>query len=214
MRLPFSDTKALETQVDEFLNLIVQGALAMNEAVVCYLDQKDDEFANWIEKVGALESQADEIRKHTETTLYTYALIPESRGDVLGLLENMDNVVDHAKRVLQCFDVERPEIPAAYREGFIKLSEATTNAVDNVVGAARAYFRDVNMVRDYINKVDFFESEADRAALILKKQIFRTGLDLSRKTHLRYFIDQMESISDIAENVGERLAIAAIKRTV
>ena len=214
MLLPFGQTKALEAQVDEFLDIIIKGTLAMQQALVSYLDRDTEDFVNRIRTVSDLERQADDIRKHTETNLYTHSLIPESRGDVLGLLENMDNVIDTSKEVLQSFEVERPEIPEEYRRSFAELTDYTVKAVDNVVTAARCYFRDINQVRDYINKVDFYESEADKAGLKLKKQIFRSAMDLSQKLHLRYFAEQIESISDIAEAVSERLLIAAIKRTI
>ncbi len=87
--------------------------------------------------------------------------------------------------------------------------------MENVVAAARCYFRATHQVRDYINKVDFYESEADRTGFRLKKQIFSSSaLDLAQKQHLRYFAEKIESISDIAEDVGARLAIATIKRSI
>ena len=69
-------------------------------------------------------------------------------------------------------------------------------------------------MKDHINKVDFYEGEADRAALKLKKRIFRSELPLSRKQHLRYFAEAIEDLSDLAWDVAQLLAVAAIKRTV
>ncbi len=108
MRNPFGQTKALENQIDDFLDTIVKGALAMKQAIIAYLDGNQEEFENRIEMVSKLENKADDLRKQTETALYTYSLIPESRGDVLGLLETMDNVIDRAKLILQSFEVQQP----------------------------------------------------------------------------------------------------------
>ena len=212
--LPFAKTKALESQVDEFLDIIVQGVLTLRQAIKAYLEDREDEFTACIQKVSKLESAADEIRKRTETALYTFSLIPESRGDVLGLLENLDNVVDSAKAVVSSFEVQRPQIPTEYHARFLELNDLSIQAVENVVLAGRSYFRDVKTVPDHINKVDFYESEADRIGLALKKMIFDSELDLSHKMHLRYFAERIESISDIAEHVAERLNIAAIKRSI
>ena len=215
MLIPFGQTKALENQVDDFLDTIVRGSMAMKQAIVAYLEGNQEEFENRIEMVGELESKADGIRKQTETALYTYSLIPESRGDVLGLLETMDNVIDRAKLVLQSIDVQQPKIPAEYREAFLAVTDNSILAVESVVAAARCYFREAHQVRAHINKVDFYESEADRTGLKLKKLIFSsTELELAQKLHLRYFAERIESISDIAEDVGERLAIATIKRSI
>ena len=212
--LPFAKTKALESQVDGFLDTIVQGVLALKQAIKAYLEEREDEFAACIKKVSELERSADETRKQTETALYTNSLIPESRGDVLGLLENLDNVIDRAKAVVQSFEVQKPQIPGEYHPRFLDLTDLSIQAVDHVVQAARSYFRDVRAVPDHINKVDFYESEADRIGLALKKMIFDSELDLSHKMHLRYFAERIESISDIAEDVAERLNIAAIKRSI
>ncbi|MFH1811122.1 MAG: DUF47 family protein [Pseudomonadota bacterium] len=214
MMLPFTRTRELESQIDEFLDIVIKGVLAQKQAITCYLKCDLEEFATHVSVVSKLENQADDIRKRTETTLYAQALIPESRGDVLALLENTDNVIDTAKKVLQRFEVERPVIPAEYHDTILMLVDSCAHAVDNLVGAARAFFRDTGAVRDYINKVDYYEKEADRAGLKLKRQIFGSNIELYSKMHLRFFVDQIESLSDIAENVAERLAIASIKRSL
>ena len=212
MPFPFGKTKTLEGQFDEFLDIIVKGALGMKGALSSYLADDQADFIERIQAVADLERRADDIRRRTETTLYTYSLIPESRGDVLGLLENMDNLIDGAKEVLQSFEVQQPVIPTEFHKEFLGLTDMSVEAVEQVVLAARAYMRKVHQVRHYINKVDHFESEADRAGLKLKRSVFRSDLDLASKMHIRYFAEQIESISDIAEDVGERLSIAAIKR--
>ena len=43
--------------------------------------------------------------------------------------------------------------------------------------------------------------------------IYESDMDLARKHHLRYFADSLASLSDIAEEVSEQLAIASIKRS-
>jgi uncharacterized protein Yka (UPF0111/DUF47 family) len=182
----FSKTRLLESQVDQFLDLITKGTLCMREGIQSYLSGDDEDFHNRLETVRDYERKADELRRSTESMLYTYSLIPESRADVLQLLEKLDDVIDCANK--------------------------SVKAVEQVVEAARAFFRSESRLRDCINKVDFYESEADRAGLRLKKQIYQSDLELPRKHHLRYFADSLESLSDMAQVVSEQLAIASIKR--
>lgn len=212
--LPFGKTKALESQVDDFLDTIAKGALVLEEGVRAFLRGDEEEFARQIAAISDLERQADVIRKNTETVLYQYSLIPESRGDVLGLLENMDNVIDRAKLVLSQFEVQMPDIPDEFDEAFLDLTHQSMEAVQHVVTAARCFFRDVRLVNDHINKVDFHESEADHRGLRLQRRIFKSDLELARKQHLGFFVHRLESLSDLAENVAERLAIATIKRSI
>jgi hypothetical protein len=210
---PFGKTKALEAQVDQFLDVITKGTLTMREAITSYLSGDDEDFKSRLEVLRDYEHLADDLRKSTETALYTYSLIPESRADVMELLDNLDNVIDRAKHIVQEFLVQSPDVEIGFLDQFVSLTSKSVHAVEHVVDAARCYFRDESRLRDCITKVEFYEREADRAGLRLRKTIYESDLDLSRKHHLRYFADSLESLSDIAEEVSDRLLIASIKRS-
>ena len=213
MLFPFGKTKALESQVDQFLDLIIKGTLCMREAIISYLSGDDEDFESRVEMVSTYERQADDLRRSTEATLYAHSLIPELSADVLGLLENLDNVVDQAKKIVQDFDVQQPDVEVGYLDQFNMLTSKSVHAVEHIVDAARAFFRDESRMRDCIAKVEFYEKEVDRTGLRLKKMIYESDMDLSRKHHLRYFADGLESLSDIAEEVSDHLLIASIKRS-
>jgi predicted phosphate transport protein (TIGR00153 family) len=211
---PFGKTRVLESKVDEFLDLIAKGTLCMREAIRSYLSGDDQDFQSRLEMLADYERKADELRKSAETILYTYALIPDSRADIMALLENLDNVIDCAKHIVQDFDVQTPDVEVGYLDLYAEVTDKSVKAVEHVVDAARAFFHSESRLRDCINKVDFYESEADRAGIRLKKQIFQSDMELARKHHLRYFADALESLSDIAQEVSEHLAIASIKRAL
>ena len=86
--------------------------------------------------------------------------------------------------------------------------------MESLVLASRAFFRNIAAVSDHNHKVMFFEKEADKVGTKLKKAIFNSDLDLSRKTHLRNFVEHIDNVPDWAEDVADRLAIYAIKRTI
>lgn len=210
----FKSTKQIEGEIDNFLDTVNEGALVFTEAVHCYLASDEALFMDKLKRIDDLEGRADQLRRHVETQLYRYSLIPEHRGDVLGLLENMDNVIDMMKENLFDFSVEKPKIPDEFDDSFVRLAEASRNAAEWVVVSARAFFRDPETVNDHLFKVYHYEREADQISLRLKEKIFSSSLDLASKIHLRYFVNNVERVSDMAEAVGERLAIYSIKRTV
>jgi predicted phosphate transport protein (TIGR00153 family) len=210
---PFGKTKALEAQVDQFLDTIIKGTLCMREAITSYLSGDDEDFKSRLEALRDYEHLADDLRKSTETTLYTYSLIPESSADVMALLDNLDDVIDCAKHIVEEFDVQVPDVEVGFLDQFAALTSKSVHAVEHVVDAARCFFRDESRLRDCVTKVEFYEKEADHAGLRLKKMIYESDLDLSRKHHLRYFADALESLSDIAEEVSDHLLISSIKRS-
>ncbi len=211
----FKSTREIETKIDGFLDKVAEGALFFQEGVAAYLAGRQEEFAEKIAAINRFESEADTLSREVETNLYSNSLIPEHRGDVLGLLENTDNIIDRAKISLYQFVVEEPVIPAQFHGGFNQLAEASCRAGETAVKAVRAFFRDIQAVQDHLFKVHHYESEADQLSDALKREIFRTrDLDLAHKTQLRYFAHNVERISDEAEAVANRLAIYTIKRTI
>ncbi len=210
----FRTSKAIENQIDEFLDVVAEGVLVYKEGVKAYLDGDTADFEARLQSIDKLEARADKLSKEVEADLYSHSLIPEHRGDVLGLLENADNVIDTAKASLYQFSVEQPNIPEEYNRQYLKLAEACYQSVEAVIVSARAFFRDVTAVKDNLFKVHHYEKEADQISDALKRSIFASSLDLSHKIHLRYFALNVEKVSDKAEAVADRLAIYAIKRTI
>ena len=212
MLLPFKKTKELEMQIDEYLDLIVKGGLLFKRGLKFYLQEKFEDFEDRLKSLDQCESQADSLRRSIESQLYIQTLIPESRGDVLGLLESSDRVLNLTAETLLEFSVETPNILTAIRGLFLDLAEASINSLDDMVLAIRAYFRDLTAVRDHISKAQFYEHESDKLAEKIKRTVFKMDIELSHKIHIRYFVLRMEKIADRAEDVCDRLSIATIKR--
>ena len=211
----FKKTKKLELKMDEFLDTVSESGIIFREGIKHYLNRKVDRFENQIEKIRHLESRADRLRHSIEEQLYTETLIPESRGDVLALLETTDDVINQAKATLLEFSVETPMIPVTFHEELLHLTNHVVNAVDEMTKAIRAFLKDPKAVRNYTHKVYHYESEADRAAEHLKRSIFSNlDLQLSEKIHLRYFALHIDTIADRAEDVADRLGIYTIKRSI
>lgn len=210
----FRSSRLIENQIDEFLDTVAEGALFFREGVRAYLEGDVAAFEAKLEALDRLEHEADRLSADVEAHLYTHSLIPEHRGDVLGLLENTDNIIDTAKVSLTQFSVEHPSIPDELNDLFSDLVEACYQSVEAVIVSARAFFRDADSVKDNLFKVHHFEKEADGLSDNLKRTIFNMDLDLARQTQLRYFAHNVEKVSDRSEQVADRLAISAIKRRI
>ncbi|MCD4651691.1 MAG: DUF47 family protein [Candidatus Cloacimonetes bacterium] len=210
----FRKTEKLIKDIDDFRVYISKASVLFKKAIYDYLHEDNVSFEEQLKQVAMLEGNADELRRDIERTLYSYTLIPEARGAVLALLEKTDNVIDIMKETLLQFSIEKPEIPNELDKMFEQLTEASLEAVDAFLGAFRSYFNDQSRVNEYIQRVHMFESEADRKGEQILRQVFAMDIELARKNQLRVFIHYIESISDYAEEVADRLAIFTIKRQI
>jgi uncharacterized protein len=211
----FRTTRVIESQIEEFLDAINEGALVFRDAVASYLEGRTADFCAKLATIEGLETRADRLSRDVEASLYSHSLIPDHRGDVLALLEHSDDIIDRAKTCLQRFDVERPDVPENWRADYLRLAETVFLCVEAVILAMRRFFRDPAAVSDYLYKVHHYEGEADRIGLDLRRGVFADpSLDLARRQHLRYFAGGIDRVADMAEGVADRLAIYSIKRRI
>jgi predicted phosphate transport protein (TIGR00153 family) len=116
------------------------------------------------------------------------------------------------KSTLRSILIEQHDVPPDCKDDIKELVSASVKSVECTVNASRAFFSDLTSVRDHIHKIGFYEREADKIAIRLKKAFFYAEGPLDRKMHLRDLVTSIEEIADEAENVGDRLTIFCIKR--
>ncbi|RLD63166.1 MAG: DUF47 domain-containing protein [Bacteroidetes bacterium] len=216
MSLLFKTSDYISGKIDEFFNCVDEGSLIFKEGVSNYMKNDQKTFKENIDTIRILEGKADTYRRKIENELYLHSLLPEYRGDVLRLLEKTDDIIDTAKENLNQFDVETPKIPKEIHSDIIKLADVSALSIEAIISASRSFFTDVRSVKDKIHRVYFYEKQADKLANEIKRKVFKEilNLELSEKMHLRYFIFQIENLSDRAEVVADILAILSIKRTI
>ena len=211
----FRRTKQLEQQIDSFFDILSESSVVYRLAVRLYLREGlCDEFQERLERINTLESEADTLRRSIEQQLYSDTLIPDSRGDVLGLIETVDQLFSQFEGSLWSLSIEKPDISKEYKDGFRKLTNMVVKAADELALSARAFFRSPHDVPAHNHKVMLYEKEADAISTKLKTAFFASDLELAEKLHIREFVEQIDSIADLAEDVADRLAIYAIKRLV
>jgi len=206
-------TKNLIIKIDEFFDDVDLGLLVFREGIRAYLDKDMDAFHRHLQKVDNLESNADRLQRAIENEMITHSILPQHRAEVSTLIDELDEIIDAVKSSLNEIYIEMPEIPSSLNKNFISLTETSVNAAEELIPAARAYFKAPYTVREKLLKVYYFESETDKLSCSTKKIVFQemNELDLAHKAHLRYIIHHIENISDLAQKAADLLSGMAIK---
>ena len=211
----FGQTKQLEREIDQFVDILSEVGLVFKIIVPSYLiNGASDKFDEMVEQVSEMESKADKITKEVERTLYEETLIPDARSDVLRLLEHMDEIIGMYQGNCYHFSIQKPDFPKEFHEDLNNLTETVVNCVESLCLTVRSFFRDIKSVRDNAHKVTFYEKESDKQFSTLARKIFDTDLSLDRKMHLRYFVEKIDRICDLAEDIADEVQIYAIKRAI
>ncbi len=206
-------TKNLIIKIDEFFDNVDLGLLVFREAIKSYLALDKEAFQRHLQKVDSLENAADKLQREIENDMITHSILPQHKAEVSQLLDELDEIIDAVKSSLHEIDIEVPDIPVKFNNDFITLTEASVNAADELMPAARAFFVSPHTVREKLLKVYYFESETDKISYALKRRIFQDSpeLDLAHKAHLRYIIHHIENISDLAQKAADLLSGMSIK---
>jgi len=177
------------------------------------LEPGNEENQAIVEEVHRSESKADDLRRTIELQLYERALIPESRGDVLGLLETMDAIPGMFQSLCYQLLLEKITFPEQFRERFLHLVDVNVKSYDLVREAVLGLFysKDVKAQTDL---VDAAESDSDHMERDLIRDIFSSKLDKADKMLLKDIVVYTGDISDQAETVKDRLILAIVKRKI
>ena len=201
--------------IERYLVKIEECIECFRSALLKYFEKGiSREFDELIEKTHIAESLADDMRREIEITLYEKSMIPESRGDILGLLENTDRVLNKAQSVLYQIQTQFLQIPEFLKEDFKKLMDINIEAFKGVVRAIRKLFEDLKAVRDITNEIDKCESSSDRLEREIIKKIFQSDIDIGEKILLKEVVIETGNISDLSQTVGDRLNIITAKRLI
>lgn len=207
--------KKIESQLAQYNDQVANCMNAFRSAIQQYCNDPDrDAIKEGFDKVHRAESIADDIRREIEVLMYTKALFPESRGDILRLLETMDRVPNHAESTIRMIWNQHLSIPKQIHPEILNLVDVCCRCVDVMLDAAAKLFTDYTNATVAVGKIDEIESEADRIEATLIETIFVSQMDPMDKILLRDLVKHISEISDRAENVGDHIRISIAKRSI
>lgn len=172
-----------------------------------------DQLLQDVIQVHDAEHSADELRREIEMLLYAKALFPESRGDILELLESTDEVPNGAEHVFRSILDEHLRLPPAYHGKLMELVHLVSNCVDVMLVAESRLFSDFAGAAYSLGRIAEIEHQADILESQLIQEVFTDPeIPPMEKIQLRDLIRKLSFICNTAETVGERIRIFVAKR--
>ncbi|MBN1846696.1 MAG: DUF47 domain-containing protein [Sedimentisphaerales bacterium] len=210
-----SRQRKIETLLQQYGQQVDRCISGLLESLEGYAkDQDRPRLERNYQLVHQAESRADDLRREIEVLMYSKSIFPESRGDILGLLETIDKVPNQAEKVLQLALTHHIAIPAELEERLVQLTAVCCRCVGTLLEAVGRLFSDFTQATAELGKIDELESEADDLQYALYEQIFAGDGDGLQKILLRDLVKSIASVSDRAENAADRLRIIVAKRNV
>ena len=135
-----------QKELIESINIFLDNILKINELFKTllenYFQKKFQEVNKITNEISDLESECDKIRRNVERKIYQETLIPDLRGDVLGMLENLDKIPGQIQANAHSFNTEKPSVGEELNSNFLKLCDFASECISLLIEGSRSFFVD------------------------------------------------------------------------
>ena len=211
----FKKEQKVQELIFKYLDNLKMTQEHFEKAMDCYFEFGLGENCDFlITQTHKFESRADDIRHEIIEMMYTKVLIPESRGDILRLLESIDLIPDHFEALLFMIQSQKLEVPDFIIQDLRELMRVSLECCDLVNKQVEALFKKTDDIKALVFTIDSHESRCDHIEREIVRRIFDSALDPFQKMQLKELIVRMGQISDQADSVSRGIYIISIKRRV
>ena len=184
---------------------------AMN---LCLKEGVSDDFCFLMEQTHKFESRADDLRDEINELMYSRALIPESREDIMALLEKVDAVPRSFEQVLNMIRTQKLSFPDFLILDIQELIRVSMESCDLMAKQIDVWIKKKEGVRTLMSTIDQNESHCDHIERRIITKIFETDVEPFLKLQLKEIVIVLGEISDQADRVSKRINIMKMKRRV
>jgi predicted phosphate transport protein (TIGR00153 family) len=208
-----------ENQLNDLISSYLENLVKTQEHFVKAMDTCLDEgisgeFAFLIEQTHKFESKADDIRDEINYLMYSRALIPESREDVMNLIEQVEVIPRIFELILHLIRTQKIKIPDFVLPEVKNLIRMSVESCDLMIKQIDLMLKNRQGIRALMTTIDHNESHCDHIERSLMIKVFDSSLDPIHKIQLKELIIAMGEVSDQADRVSKRVNIMVLKRRV
>ncbi len=212
----FKKEHQVESLIYDYLDTLKQTQENFLKAFkVCLKGPTGDNLDFLIAQTHKFESKADDIREEIKLLMYGKALIPDSRGDIMGLLESIDEIPRLFEHVLYMIQTQRIFVPPELGPDISELVRISLESCDLVVEQVVALLKKREEVRSQMDIIDTNESHCDHIERRIISRVFGSDdIDPFLKLQIKDLVVEIGNISDQADRVSRRINIISMKRRV
>jgi predicted phosphate transport protein (TIGR00153 family) len=215
LKFLFKKEQQVQELIFKYLDNFKMTQEHFEKAVNCYLEfGLGENYDFLITQTHKFESRADDIRHEIIEMMYSKVLIPESRGDILRLLESIDLIPNHFEALLFMTQGQKLKVPDFLTPDIRELLRVSLECCDLVIKQVEALFQKTEDIKALVYTIDGHESRCDHIEREIVSKIFDSELDPFQKMQLKELVGQMGQISDQADIVSRSTYIFSIKRRV
>ncbi len=211
----FKKNKELFEKLNNYLEVAQRTLAFFREGLSHSLEKGIDEhFEVLSRKTHREESNADDIRREIETEMFRKSLLPETREDLLEILEVIDRIPGRAESILNMMLTQQSEIHNPLKNDIHELLDISIETFEATVEATRDCFGKISKIRELARLIDNNESIGDKLERKMIRKVFESKMDTADKLIQKEIILELGAVCDLCAEAKDRLVICATKRSL
>lgn len=161
------------------------------------------------------EEAADKALRKMIDSLVGTSFLPATRESLIAIATSCDKVANKCEYVTLKVIYQRFRFPEKYAENLLRIITITHKQFDLLEESiSRLFARFSNMLKDHaiLDQIRSLESDVDNIEKAMYKEIFMMDIDLAHQMQLADFIESMCDISDIIEDIADKVQIMLVTR--
>ncbi len=209
----FKRNKELLNKLEKYLETAEKTIEVFFEAMEYIIEHGlDEHFLVLAQRVHQHESLCDDYRREIEHEMYEKSLLPETREDLLIIIESLDFIPNAAESVINMYKYQKTPVFPEIKEEMLELVKISCETFKYTVEATRDCFGPHKKVKELNVLVDDNESLGDDLEHKMIEIIFDSDLSTGRKILQKDFVIKLGEICDLCETVLDRIFVTSIKR--
>lgn len=213
-----SPIKPLQNHMAEAINCVIH----LEDFLSATFENDWDTASAVFDKIKADEQSADKLKKQFRMHMPKSLFMPVSRGDLLGILTQQDNIANITKDICGIILGRQMAIPKELQADFLGFADCSAETCHKAQGAINELDElletgfagaEVKFVQKLIRELAAQEQKVDKKELKLRKKLFNieTGLSPIDVIFMYNIIDQIGSLADTAELIGNQVELLLAK---
>ncbi len=203
----WGDFARIESNFEDLMEKVGDCMSCSFQAMLSYLDEGEtDKVRKLNNNVQTSETEADSIRREIVNDIISGSLMPNTRIDMLNLIEAIDDIADHTEDMLDEIIFLHLDFCCLNEKKLQEMTELIEDQYEKMTRGVGVLFEDMTRAIVYAGELEEIESKVDSIEEEITRAVGRTeNISAGEKMAHRSLIKNVSDTADIIENVGDNM---------
>ncbi|MBQ9112931.1 MAG: DUF47 family protein [Clostridia bacterium] len=161
------------------------------------------------------EAAADGSLRRMIDSLSNTAFLPATRSELIDIATGCDRVANKCEHTAKMIVLQRFRFPEEFNDDVMKILSITHEQFEILEQSISSLFSDFSdLLKDHsiLDEIRAHETQVDIIETTLYERIFTRDTPLAEKTQTAHFVELLCDLSDIIENLADKIQIMLITR--